>query len=404
MKVTMQKIADAVGVSRGTVDRALHHRGRISPEVEARIFDAARTMGYALPETDQEDPAAGGSKEIRIGVVTYLCNAGFMREINRGIAQASEELAERGVRVILKESRAVDEKEQLKFLEELDQMNLDGLAVMPIDTGAIRKKLYELSEEPLPLVMFNSKLSGIPRLCYVGMDNFQSGRAAAGLMNMLTGGKGRILVIASSEGTLELANHTRMSTGFFLNELAVPTEYLAQKGWEIVLATPEGKDPIMDQGSNDKKFFQDKETERARAEAFVNGLFNQVFPSQSPAQVHDKPGAFDGVAGIELAAIEAVHQFAVLAQCLDDESQFRAVEDVEHLVQAGVDGFLEERGFQQLFYLERHVAENHRQVERLEGAAAGHGLVPAAFGVIDLGEYDVEGALGKAIAIATLEP
>ena len=200
MKVTMQKIADAVGVSRGTVDRALHHRGRISPEVEARIFDAARTMGYALPETDQEDPAAGGSKEIRIGVVTYLCNAGFMREINRGIAQASEELAERGVRVILKESRAVDEKEQLKFLEELDQMNLDGLAVMPIDTGAIRKKLYELSEEPLPLVMFNSKLSGIPRLCYVGMDNFQSGRAAAGLMNMLTGGKGRILVITGSFG------------------------------------------------------------------------------------------------------------------------------------------------------------------------------------------------------------
>ena len=71
---------------------------------------------------------------------------------------------------------------------------------MPIDTGAIRKKLYELSEEPLPLVMFNSKLSGIPRLCYVGMDNFQSGRAAAGLMNMLTGGKGRILVITGSFG------------------------------------------------------------------------------------------------------------------------------------------------------------------------------------------------------------
>lgn len=70
--------------------------------------------------------------------------------------------------------------------------------------------------------------------------------------------KGRILVIASSEGTLELANHTRMSTGFFLNELAVPTEYLAQKGWEIVLATPEGKDPIMDQGSNDKKFSRTK--------------------------------------------------------------------------------------------------------------------------------------------------
>ena len=199
--MTMQKIAEAVGVSRGTVDRAIHHRGRIDPEVEARIFDAARSMGYVLPGADRERPGkAGPKKEIRIGVITYLCHAGFMREINRGIAEAGDELKERGVRVILRESRAVDEKEQLEYLEELEQMDLDGLALMPIDTGAIRKKLYALSEKQLPLVMFNSKLSGIPRLSYVGMDNYQSGRAAAGLFNMLTAGSGRILVITGSFG------------------------------------------------------------------------------------------------------------------------------------------------------------------------------------------------------------
>ena len=201
MKVTMQKIAEKVGVSRGTVDRALHRRGRIDPEVETRIFEAARSMGYAIPEAKEAGPGRTESKkEIRIGVVTYLCNAGFMREINRGIADAREELLERGIRIILRESSAVDEKEQLKYLEELDQTGIDGLAVMPIDTGAIRKKLYAFSQKQLPLVMFNSKLSGIPRLSYVGMDNFQSGRAAAGLMNMLTCGSGRILVITGSFG------------------------------------------------------------------------------------------------------------------------------------------------------------------------------------------------------------
>ena len=201
MKVTMQMIAEAVGVSRGTVDRAIHHRGRIDPEVEERIFEAARSMGYALPGQAGGRPGKNDSKkEIRIGVVTYLCNAGFMREINRGIAQAREELRERGVTVILRESRAVDEKEQLAFLEELEQTGIDALAVMPIDTGAIRKKLYALSDKGIPLVMFNSKLSGIPRLSYVGMDNFQSGRAAAGLMNMLTAGSGRVLVITGSFG------------------------------------------------------------------------------------------------------------------------------------------------------------------------------------------------------------
>ena len=201
MKVTMQKIAEKVGVSRGTVDRALHRRGRIDPDVEARIFEAARSMGYTIPEAKDGGPGrAEPKKEIRIGVVTYLCNAGFMREINRGIADAREELLERGIRIILRESSAVDEKEQLKYLEELDQTGIDGLAVMPIDTGAIRKKLYAFSQKQLPLVMFNSTLSGIPRLSYVGMDNYQSGRAAAGLMNMLTCGSGRILVITGSFG------------------------------------------------------------------------------------------------------------------------------------------------------------------------------------------------------------
>lgn len=201
MKVTMQMIAEAVGVSRGTVDRALHHRGRIDQEVETRIFDAARSMGYTLPAAEDGNVGTAGlKKEIRIGVITYLCNAGFMREINRGIAEAQEELKDRGVRIILKESEAVNGQEQLAYLEELEQMGVDGLAVMPIDTGAIRKKLYALSEKGLPLVMFNSKLSGIPRLSYVGMDNYQSGRAAAGLMSILTGGAGRILVITGSFG------------------------------------------------------------------------------------------------------------------------------------------------------------------------------------------------------------
>ena len=33
MAVTIQQIAEKAGVSRGTVDRALNSRGRISPEV-----------------------------------------------------------------------------------------------------------------------------------------------------------------------------------------------------------------------------------------------------------------------------------------------------------------------------------------------------------------------------------
>ena len=45
MAVTIQQIAEAAGVSRGTVDRALNNRGRINPEVADRIKQIAEEMG-----------------------------------------------------------------------------------------------------------------------------------------------------------------------------------------------------------------------------------------------------------------------------------------------------------------------------------------------------------------------
>ena len=45
MAVTSQQIADLAGVSRGTVDRALHNRGRVNPEVAARVLKIAEDLG-----------------------------------------------------------------------------------------------------------------------------------------------------------------------------------------------------------------------------------------------------------------------------------------------------------------------------------------------------------------------
>ena len=44
MGVTIRQIAEAAGVSRGTVDRALNNRGRIRPEVAERVRQIAEEM------------------------------------------------------------------------------------------------------------------------------------------------------------------------------------------------------------------------------------------------------------------------------------------------------------------------------------------------------------------------
>ncbi len=193
MAVTIQQIADKAGVSRGTVDRALNHRGRIAPEVAERIQGIADQMGY-VTKTKRKDK----EKEIiaKIGVVTQLAHASFMLEINRGIREAREELKERGIQVLVKEVASVDAKEQLCAIEELIQEKIQGLAVMPVESEKIRMCLNQLIEDmKIPVVTFNSDIVGIKRSCFVGMDNKKSGRAAAGLLGTLTRGKGKILII-----------------------------------------------------------------------------------------------------------------------------------------------------------------------------------------------------------------
>ena len=193
MAVTIQQIADKAGVSRGTVDRALNHRGRIAPEVAERIQGIADQMGY-VTKTKRKDK----EKEIiaKIGVVTQLAHASFMLEINRGIREAREELKERGIQVLVKEVASVDAKEQLCAIEELIQEKIQGLAVMPVESEKIRMCLNQLIEDmKIPVVTFNSDIVVIKRSCFVGMDNKKSGRAAAGLLGTLTRGKGKILII-----------------------------------------------------------------------------------------------------------------------------------------------------------------------------------------------------------------
>ena len=193
MAVTIQQIAEQAGVSRGTVDRALNHRGRINPQVAERICQLADEMGY-IPR--KRNKAVSSGKKLKIGIITQLAKSSFMLEVNRGIEKAKEELQEHGIQVLLKEGVSVDEEEQMRAIEELEAEGIDGLAVMPVDCERIRMKLNALMEEKqIPVVTFNSDIVGTRRVCFVGMDNRKSGRTAAGLMGILTGGTGKILII-----------------------------------------------------------------------------------------------------------------------------------------------------------------------------------------------------------------
>lgn len=196
MAVTIQQIAERAGVSRGTVDRALNHRGRIRPEVAQQVLQAAQELGYVT--RSQKRLAANGGYRKTIGVVTQLSGASFMIAIRRGLHEAMRQLEKQGVRVLLRESEGVDAAGQLRLIDGLTAEGIDALALMPVECDAVRARLGMLSAAGMPVITFNSDIVGAGRRCFVGLDNEKSGRVAAGLMGMMLRGQGRVLGITGS--------------------------------------------------------------------------------------------------------------------------------------------------------------------------------------------------------------
>lgn len=241
MAVTIQKIADLAGVSRGTVDRALNGRGRVNSDVAARIISIANELDY-IPKSKRKQTS--GNEKLKIGVITQLAQSPFMIEIYKGIRQAMEELSIWGIEILERSSDSVDEQEQLSAIDSLVEEGIHGLAIMPVDSNTICRKINWLIEEKnIPVVTFNSDIAGTKRLCFVGMDNHRSGLTAAGLMHMMTRGNGKVLIIT---GFLSNQVNSRRVDGFI--------EELKRSGSGLTIAAIQGS---FDEAAEVEKIIED---------------------------------------------------------------------------------------------------------------------------------------------------
>ncbi|MGE0173703.1 MAG: type 1 glutamine amidotransferase domain-containing protein [Oligoflexales bacterium] len=71
----------------------------------------------------------------------------------------------------------------------------------------------------------------------------------------------KVLMILSGSDRVTTKEGNIHRTGFFLSELAGPAIAMEKAGFEIVVATPEGKTPSMDPNSDDVKWFKTPEGE-----------------------------------------------------------------------------------------------------------------------------------------------
>lgn len=215
MALTIRDIAKLAGVSRGTVDRVLHNRGRVDPEVEQRVKAIVRECNYQPSRAAQQ--LSMRKQKIRIGFLCRIDQNGFWSIVIHSADRAERELSEYGITV---EKRFFDycrPETQLEMIDELVAQDISALVIVPLDDPLICRRLKELKERGIVIILLQSEVSGFSPFCYIGSDYYVGGRTAAGLLHNFTAGRpaSKILLMNGSP----YLSSQRLRRNGFLDEL-----------------------------------------------------------------------------------------------------------------------------------------------------------------------------------------
>jgi LacI family transcriptional regulator len=221
MTVTVKDLAEAAGVSRGTVDRVLHNRGSVRDDVALRVKALAREMGYV---PNRAGRALGMHRRYTVGVLLPSIGNVFFDDVLEGVSNATRDFSDMGVDVVVRKIQGYDEDVHLRAIDDLASRGCAALCLATISTPRIAAKINALTDSGVHVVLVNSDVEGARRLCYVGSDYLKAGRTSAGMLALVSRfDKLRILVVA---GSMRMLGHEQRVEGLKseLDRLKVPYE------------------------------------------------------------------------------------------------------------------------------------------------------------------------------------
>jgi LacI family transcriptional regulator len=208
MSITIKQIAEICGVSRGTVDRVLNSRGRVSPEKAALILKSAKQLGYK-PNLAGKALAAR-KKAFVIGVILPAVGNIFFDDVIAGMMQAQSELSDYGVKILVRTIKGYDTDLLYKEIKSL-KLHINALILAPTNDDLIINEINRLVEDGICVINVNNDVENSSRQCYVGSDYYKGGQIACGLMGLLVKGDAKIAILTGSRNVL---GHNMRIEGF----------------------------------------------------------------------------------------------------------------------------------------------------------------------------------------------
>ncbi|MGH9511166.1 MAG: LacI family DNA-binding transcriptional regulator [Terriglobales bacterium] len=204
-KTTLFDIADALGVSTGTVHRALHDHPGINAETKKKVLNVAKSLGYR-PNLAARFLASG--RGLKVSVNTLQGTTSFWDDVRAGITEESQSLPMENVELIFRTYPRLGEGDEEAFKAALKD-RVDGVIIFPSVAETLRPYIATASQLHIPTVCVATDAPDSERLAVVSTDTLASGALAADLMGRWLRGSGKVAVTLSGLAITEHADKYR---------------------------------------------------------------------------------------------------------------------------------------------------------------------------------------------------
>src|SRR4029453_10991593 len=203
----IRDIAESLGVSIGTVDRALHNRAGINQKTRTRILEQAKAMGY---RPNLAARFLSSRKQLKVGVNLPAEIASFFVLVRDGVLEAVGAVETSDVKLVHRSYPGLGNGEKEALAEALES-DLDGLIMVPGQPVCLVPLLRKAAERHLPVVCVNTDAPQVEHLATVCVDSLTTGALVGELMGRFLATKGQVMVVT---GQLSTIDHAQKVAGF----------------------------------------------------------------------------------------------------------------------------------------------------------------------------------------------
>jgi LacI family transcriptional regulator len=207
-RITVKDIAKELGLSLGTINKALNDKPGISEKTRTNVLDAAERLGYKVNRVAQ----GLARNTIHIGIIMPEVWQEYYGYLKMGIDKELENL--RDYNISGKYYSVPDlhsHKETVEAFEKCFEDKVDAVIICPAHESEYDNWVGKMMASNIPVIALGSDLKDASRLCCIRINAYMSGMLAAEYMSrIMDPGKSAAVYI----GNKDMNDHKEKADGF----------------------------------------------------------------------------------------------------------------------------------------------------------------------------------------------